>query len=243
MASSATASCPLRVAVPPSSRSFAAPAECTLVSAPAGGRNSETAVTAPPSVAIADDRVLMLEFQERGEVAAFEELFRRHRVPLYRFLRGLSCSAEIAEETSQHAWLKVIEAARAARYNATTQSSFKTWLYTLARNQYIDRYLRGHACSRTDSNSEELLMGAFEDANTLGARVDLERLAGTLGRGIGQLPIEQREVIMLWAQGHELTVIAQIVGAPWETVVSRKKYAIAKLRSALERAGVAQGDV
>jgi RNA polymerase sigma-70 factor (ECF subfamily) len=185
----------------------------------------------------------MLEFQERGEVAAFEELFQRHRLPLYRYLHGLSRSAEIAEETSQHAWLKVIEAARAARYDATAQSSFKTWLYTLARNQYIDHYLRAHARSRTVSNSEELLMEAFEDADTVDARVDLERLAGTLERVIAQLPVEQREVITLWAQGHELTVIAQIVGVPWETVVSRKKYALAKLRASLETAGVAQGDM
>lgn len=213
------------------------------MAAPAGGRNSETAVTAPPSVGIADDRALMLEFQEHGKVAAFEELFRRHRVPLYRYLRGLSGSAEIAEETSQHAWLKVIEAARAAKYNTTAQSSFKTWLYTLARNHYIDHYLRAHARSRTISNSEELLMDTFEDADTVEARVDLERLAGTLERVIALLPVEQREVIVLWAQGHELTVIAQIMGVPWETVVSRKKYALAKLRAALETAGVAQGDM
>jgi RNA polymerase sigma-70 factor (ECF subfamily) len=240
---SATGSCPLRVAAPPAPRSFASPAECRLLAAPAGGRNSEIAVTAPPSVASADDRALMLEFQERGEVAAFEELFRRHRVPLYRYMRGLSRSAEIAEDTSQRAWLKVIEVARAARYNAISQSSFKTWLYTLARNQYIDHYLRAHARSRTVSNSEDLLMDAFEDANTVDAKVDLERLAGTLERVIALLPVEQREVVVLWAQGHELTVIAQIVGVPWETVVSRKKYAFAKLRAALETAGVVQGDM
>jgi RNA polymerase sigma factor (sigma-70 family) len=240
---SATGSRPLRVAAPSSPRSFASPAECRLMAAPASGRNSETAVSAPLSAAIADDKALMIEFQEHGAVAAFEELFRRHRVPLYRYLRGLSCSAEIAEETSQHTWFKVIEAARAARYNATAQSSFKTWLYTLARNHYIDHYLRAHARIRTVSNSEELFMDAFEGADTLDARVDLERLAGTLQRVIALLPVEQREVVVLWAQGHELTVIAQIAGVPWETVVSRKKYALAKLRAALGTAGVAQGDM
>lgn len=185
----------------------------------------------------------MLEFQERGKVAAFEELFQRHRVPLYRYLRAVSCSAEIAEEISQLAWLKLIEAARAAKYNATSQSSFKTWLYTLARNQYIDQYLRSHARSRTLTNSEDLLIDTFEDANPVDATVDLERLAGTLERAIALLPAEQREVIVLWAQGHELTVIAQIAQVPWETVVSRKKYALAKLRDALKTAGVAQGDM
>jgi len=50
-------------------------------------------------------------------------------------------------------------------------------------------------------------------------------------------------VVLLWAQGHELTAIAAVTGAPWETVVSRKKYALTKLRATLARAGVTQGDL
>ena len=234
---------PLRLVCAPDARSFAASAECRLVPAPAGGRNSETAVVGPPGAASDDDRALMLEFQQRGQVAAFEELFRRHRLPLYRYLRGLSRSAEIAEESSQQVWLKVIEAARGARYDATTPGSFRTWLYTLARNHYIDQYLRAHARSRTVSNCDEHLMEGSEDADVVDRRVDLERLADTLEQLLGRLPLEQREVLLLWAAGHELTVIAEIAGVPWETIVSRKKYALARLRTALATAGVAQGDL
>jgi RNA polymerase sigma-70 factor (ECF subfamily) len=196
-------------------------------------------------VAGCDDKALMVAFQERGSVAAFEELFQRYRVPLYRYLRGLGRSVEIAEETSQHAWLKVIEAARQARFSATSGGSFKTWLFTLARNHYIDHYLRSHAHTRTDNNREEALMdtGADANADTVGIRVDQERLAGTLEQLMGRLPLEQREVLVLWAQGHELTVIAEIAGVPWETVVSRKKYGLAKLRAALSTAGLRQEDV
>jgi len=49
-------------------------------------------------------------------------------MPLYRYLHELSRAAEIAEETSPYAWLKVIETARAAQYIATAQGCFKTWL-------------------------------------------------------------------------------------------------------------------
>jgi RNA polymerase sigma-70 factor (ECF subfamily) len=189
-----------------------------------------------------DDKVLMLEFQERGNATAFEELFQRHRVPLYRFLRGLARSAEIAEEISQHTWLKVIEAARSARFTMTAHSSFKTWLYTLARNHYIDSYLRSHAHTRTTFGSDEIF-DTLEGGETVDTRVDLDRIVGTLDSMIASLPIEQREVVLLWAQGHTLTVIAQIAGVPWETVVSRKKYGLAKLRAAMAKAGFAKGDV
>jgi DNA-directed RNA polymerase specialized sigma24 family protein len=42
-------------------------------------------------------------------------------------------------------------------------------------------------------------------------------------RAIDRLPFPQREVVLLWAHGHDLTTIAEISGAPWETVVSRKR--------------------
>ena len=40
------------------------------------------------------------------------------------------------------------------------------------------------------------------------------------------LPVEQYEVIALWMQGFSLTEVAEITGAPWHTVVSRKTYAL-----------------
>jgi len=224
-------------------RSLCPPAGSRLVLATAGGRNGGHAVAAPADVAGTDDRALMLGFQERGDVAAFEELFRRHRLPLYRYLRGLARSADIAEETSQQAWLKVIETARSAGYMADAQSSFKTWLYTLARNHYIDRYVRAHARTRTDSNCEGLLLSMGTDSGAPAAQLHRERLGDTLLRAMTTLPLEQREVVLLWAQGHELTAIAAVTGVPWETVVSRKKYALGKLRAALALGGITQGDL
>jgi RNA polymerase sigma-70 factor (ECF subfamily) len=200
-------------------------------------------VAVPADVASADDRALMLGFQDSGHLGAFEELFRRHRLPLFRYLRGLARSADIAEEVSQHTWLKVIEAARATKYDASAQSSFKTWLYTLARNHYIDHYLRSHARCRTDSNADEHLLNAVDDSETPESVLDREQLGGKLERAIAQLPLEQREVVLLWTQGHDLSAIALIARVPWETIVSRKKYALTKLRAALATTGLVQGDV
>lgn len=242
MTSAGTKRAPLRVQSH-ALRSSRASAECRLAVAPMSRPNGERTLAGSEDVASGDDRMLMLRFQERGDWRAFEELFRRNRLPLYRFLRGLAHSTEIAEETSQHAWLKVIEAASAARYDAGLQSSFKTWLYTLARNHYIDHYVRAHGHSRTDSNCEELLSQASGDLESPECQLDREQLADTLQQAVAALPMEQREVVLLWSQGHELTAIARIAGAPWETIVSRKKYALAKLRAALAMAGITPGDV
>ena len=203
---------------------------------------AEAVMSGPTPVTNPDDKALMLEYQEHGDTSAFEQLFQRHRVPLFRYLRGLSRSAEIAEEASQHAWLKVIEAARASRFSSRTHSSFKTWLYTLARNHYIDHYLRAHASTRTISNSEELLCDERETSEAVDDTVDRGRLRCVLDRALKALPVEQLDVILLWVAGHELADIAQITGVPWDTALSRKKYALAKLRITLASVGVAKGD-
>jgi len=51
------------------------------------------------------------------------------------------------------------------------------------------------------------------------------------------LPVEQRQVVALWADGMRIGAIATLTAAPRDTVLSRKKYALAKLRVMLhERA-------
>jgi RNA polymerase sigma factor (sigma-70 family) len=239
----AVADLPLSAIEPRMRRSLRPPAGSRLVPATAGGCGGERTAASPVGVMGTDDRALMLQFQQHGDAEAFEQLFRRHRVPLYRYLRALAGSTEIANEASQQAWLKVIEAARAAAYTPDGQCAFKTWLYTLARNHYIDRYVRGHARTRTDSNCEELLLGMATDPGAAEAQLHREHLGNRLERAVAELPVEQREVVVLWAQGHELTAIAAVAGVPWETVVSRKKYALSKLRAALALAGITSGDL
>jgi RNA polymerase sigma-70 factor (ECF subfamily) len=203
----------------------------------AGGRS----MSKGPGVGDAEDKALMLRFQEQGELVAFEVLFSRHKVQLLRFLCRLTHSPDLAEEVSQQTWLKLIEAARNQKYNPTLTSTFATWLYTLARNYYVDRYIRAYEVknrvSESEAGLEEIATPAAVDQGA-----DTDRVGRILQAAIDRLPLEQREVILLWARGHDLTAIAQICGAPWATVVSRKKYALGKLRSELLTLGIEAGD-
>ncbi len=63
--------------------------------------------------------------------------------------------------------------------------------------------------------------------------VHRQEMSRHLNEAMGGLPLEQREVVALWATGVEIDAIVAITGAPRDTVLSRKKYAIAKLRAAL----------
>ncbi len=178
-----------------------------------------------------DDWELMRRFQDRGDDVAFESLFRRHREGLYQFLLRLSRSPTVAEEVSQQTWLKLVELAGQGRYRAA--APFRTALFSMARNRFLDEHVRRHEATRSipidDPDVGELPDGGADIG------VFLERLESqaAVEQALGALPRAQAEVVALWMQGFELVEVARITGAPWHTVVSRKRYALEKLRRAL----------
>lgn len=189
-------------------------------------------------VADSDDE-LMFRFQRDHDYTAFEELFGRHKDVLLRFLARLLGDIAAAHDASQQTWLKVIEVARRQDYLAQPEARFRTWLLTMARNHAIDEYQRKFAATRTVALTDELRESSRDGPISGQAPPDplddthRQQVAQRLADAIRTLPVEQREVIALWIAEVEPAAIAEITGAPRDTVLSRKKYALAKLRSAL----------
>ena len=185
-----------------------------------------------------DDKSLMLRFQEEGDLRAFETLFARNKDALFRFVLRLSGNTTVAEDVSQQAWLRIIELAESGGFNAASGATFQTFLLTMARNRYVDEYVRRHESVRTESLSghDVETLGETDEANELIELLDREHTRSRVHSALQELPFEQREVLALWVQGTELREIARITRAPWHTVVSRKKYALRKLASLLKGA-------
>jgi len=188
----------------------------------------------------ADDAALMLRFQQARDHGAFERLFARHRDSLLRFLARFTREPAMAEDACQHTWLKVIDTARQGTYEGRPGVTFRTWLFTLARNHFIDEYQRKAAHARSvplpAELSDEGIPGALPPLATPASPPDflLEQQQATLVRlAMRELPFEQREVMWLWAAGMDLDGIVRLTGAPRDTVLSRKRYALAKLRAVL----------
>lgn len=180
------------------------------------------------SGADAGDDVLMLAWTG-GDVAAFEVLYGRHRGPLYRFLLRQTRDQALADEFFQDVWQRVI----AARAGWTPDAAFSTWLFRIAHNRLNDHW-RGlkhrppapadgdeRAARVPDPTTPERELSDFEQRRRL-------QLA------IGELPEEQREVVLLrLEQELSLDEIGAITGAGRETVKSRLRYAMDKLRARL----------
>nr|WP_041770351.1 RNA polymerase sigma factor [Pseudomonas resinovorans] len=181
---------------------------------------------------LTDDDASLLRRYRNGDAEAFGVLYARHRLGLYRFLCGLSGDASLAEEIFQETWLNLIRSDSEQR----GQASFKTWLYQIARNRLIDHWRKhGRQQGREETFDEVLhgdaLPGSSPDPEReLSLSQDQQRLRAALD----ELPGEQREVFLLRAHGDlELTEIAELTRTPAETVKSRLRYALQKLRRLL----------
>jgi RNA polymerase sigma factor (sigma-70 family) len=171
------------------------------------------------------DEQLMLAYRS-GDAGAFDTLYARHRARLFRFvLRSIKARA-VAEELYQEIWMRVIEAR--STYKATAR--FTTWLYTIAHNRMVDHWRRV-GVTLVELDSEALASADPGPQRHAEGREALARFAATLER----LPPAQRAAFLLHEEGG-LTVpeIAAATGSNEEAAKSRLRYAMAKLKAALE---------
>lgn len=173
------------------------------------------------------DEQLMLAYRE-GAAAAFEELYRRHRGGLFRFVLRSVRDRALAEELYQEIWMRVIE----ARSRYQPQAKFTTWLYTIAHNRLVDHWRKKGLQAVTLDTPEELSANpGYEPHRVLEAKQGLARFA----RALEALPEAQREAFLLHQEaGMSVAEIARATGADEEAAKSRLRYALSKLREALD---------
>jgi RNA polymerase sigma-70 factor (ECF subfamily) len=184
------------------------------------------------------DEDLMVLYQ-RGEVRAFELLLSRHRKPVYNFILRFVGDRETAEDLLQEAFIRVIKGAEAYK----RQAKFTTWLYTIARNLCVDqtrrRKHRKHASldAPIDSGDDSgTLLDVIPSNEMASDRKSVNKqLHATMQRAIEALSEEQREVFLMREfLDMPFKQIADVVGVPENTVKSRMRYALEKLRLELD---------
>jgi RNA polymerase sigma-70 factor (ECF subfamily) len=166
------------------------------------------------------DEALMRAYQ-RGDTAAFECLYHRHKDGLFAFLYRSCQRHAVVEELAQDAWMGVINTAA----NYRREALFKTWLYQIAHNRLVDFW------RRKDNHNSGL--DNIPEPVTSTVPQDQEERSRQLMAAIGQLPGEQRDALLLQEQGFSQQDIAEITRCGEETVKSRLRYARKQLRQQL----------
>jgi RNA polymerase sigma-70 factor, ECF subfamily len=163
----------------------------------------------------------------RGDVAAFEQLYQRYRQTLYRYLVRTCSDKSEAEDIYHDVWSRVINAK-----SPFNDGSFKAYLFQIARNINIDRSRRNRLQLVTDDATLDAQPSADKTAEE---RQHLEDCGERLLSELGQLPAEQRDAFLLKEES-DLTLeqIARLVNVGRETIKSRLRYALQRLREALE---------
>lgn len=202
--------------------------------------------SAPPDASSADlaegatsDEDLMLAFRD-GDAVAFEQLVTRHKRGLYNFLLRSVHDRSRSEEMLQEVFLRVIRAKD--RYQRTAR--FTTWIYTIARNLCVDESrrqkfrrtlpLEAKRRGRGGDDGQSILDVTEAQQVGIDAESEAPKVRERVAAAIDGLPDDQREVFMMRQFGGlSFKQIGEAVGAPENTVKSRMRYALEKLRGDL----------
>jgi RNA polymerase sigma-70 factor (ECF subfamily) len=180
------------------------------------------------------DEALMLNYAH-GAAAAFDVLYARHRSGVYRYLLRHCGNAGTADELFQDVWINLIR----VRSSYAPTARFAAWLYTLAHNRIVDHWRSTGQAATVSIDADDAthdvvhaLPGARADEPD--ARAGNREIAQRLRAALATLPPAQRDAFLLQQDsGLSLLEIATLTGVGVETVKSRLRYAVAKLRTEL----------
>jgi len=189
----------------------------------------------------ATDEMLMIRYQ-RGDRQAFAELVRRHGRRVYNFVLRQLRDGTLAEDVTQETFLRVVQSA--AQFK--NEARFSTWLYSIVRNLCVDqeqrRQHRRHAslddtkpeADRQPSRPLSELVADGHPRASVERSVVSSQVGASIVRALDDLPDEQREVFLMREIANlPFDDIASITDCPTNTVKSRMRYALDRLRDAL----------
>jgi RNA polymerase sigma factor (sigma-70 family) len=190
---------------------------------------------APPSDPQHEERDLVRR-AKGGDLAAYDELVRRHQERVYATIYHMTSNHEDANDLAQETFIKAFQALRSFKGN----SSFFTWLYRIAVNKTINhlkqRRRRNHiSLNDLDLNAEhDPDIVALISEKTPRREVNLAELQEKLNAALQRLSEVHRLVVTLHdIQGLSHDEISQIMDCNVGTVRSRLFYARQQLQAYL----------
>lgn len=170
---------------------------------------------------------------------AVQQAVTEHGKKLLDFIRYRISNPADAEDLLQDVFLQFSRTLE----NPEPIEKVSSWLYTAARNRIIDFYRKKKAASfssfaQSSDSDEDTLLEPFDflqsDSSSPAEEYTKKLFWQALEEGLEKLPMEQRMVFeMHELQGISFNDIQDITGEPLKTLLSRKHYAVKKLRAHL----------
>jgi len=171
----------------------------------------------------------LIEKHLKGDEKALEVLISKYLKPIYNFIFGYVQNQQDAEDLTQETFLKVWRNLKKFK----KEKNFENWLFTIAKNTCFD-FLRKKR-KNLILNAENLEIVADLTPSLL-EKIEKESLLEKLKKEIENLPFKMKEVINLHYNFNlNFREISEILGEPMNTVKSRHKRAISKLKRSILR--------
>ncbi len=168
-----------------------------------------------------------------GDEKSLEVLFGQYLKPIYSFIYRYIGSASDAEDITQEVFVKSWRALKKFDQN----KSFKTWIFSIAKNAAIDYLKKKKAIpfSEFDEESGNLISDTLTDPAPLPHEI-LEKAEVTqvLNSAMEKLSPKYRMILFLRYNDHfSFREIAESLGEPLHTITSRHRRALIKLKELL----------
>lgn len=172
-----------------------------------------------------EDKILILRFK-RGSTDALCRIYQKYEGVMLTVAAGLLSDVHAAQDAVHDVFVGFAQSPERLRLAGSLRSYLTTCVANLARD-------RLRAGKRQAASPPEVEPQADERTMPLSRAIQDEELR-RLADALAMLPYEQREVVVLHLKG-DLTFreIAGVQGASINTVQSRYRYGIDKLRSLL----------
>lgn len=164
-----------------------------------------------------------------GNVGALRAAMDQAAPAVRRYLFGMCGDWHQAEDTAQESLLKAWD----KRETFDGRANPKTWIFTIARNCWLDRH------RRSKTRPAEQAMNPDTHTSSLGSdpleTMARGELAAAVEQALAALPADQRDALALReSEGLTFGQIAAMLHVPAATVKSRVRYALMKLAERLK---------
>src|SRR5438270_4960789 len=166
----------------------------------------------------------------KGDMSAFEELYRRHHRRVYSLCLRMTQNVSEAEDLAQEAFVQLFRKIGSFR----GESAFTTWLHRLTVNQALMHFRKRSVRDEKTTEEGETPVQIVKGTENPNAMPVVDRIA--LDKAIAQLPPGYRMVFTLHdIEGHEHEEIARMLGCSVGTSKSQLHKARMKLRGLLRQ--------
>ncbi|HCO94758.1 MAG TPA: hypothetical protein DIU00_12540 [Phycisphaerales bacterium] len=174
-----------------------------------------------------EDRLLLWRFKN-GNEDALCRIYEKYRTRLLKLANALSNDKVLAEDVVQDVFVSFAQSARRLRVSGNLRAYLATSVANRVRNRFRDD--RSKQYVSLDS-AEDITSAARTPQQWVTYSEDMQKV----NDAIEQIQYEQREVVLLHVHGGmKFKAISQLQNVSINTVQSRYRYAVEKLRVLLK---------